>query len=267
MRILPLIPLIVLSFLLSSYSHAPTSQHVGLRKMSNRAFKTGEYLKYRIHYGIIDAGIAELRVGEVVKRRGRPVYHMIATGRSVGMAEWFFRTRDHYESFIDTQSIMPWEFIRDVDEGGYIIKRHLIFDHFNNTAKDLHLSDTKTYDIVPYAQDMLSCFYYARCLPTDNISPGFEIPVEMFLDHEDFAFKLRYLGSETVKTKFGRIRCKKFIPVVQSGRVFKDEEGLTLWVTDDANKVPVRLEAELAVGSIKMDLIDYENVQHPLKFH
>lgn len=237
-----------------------------LRKMENTSFKVGEYLKYRIHYGIIDAGVAELTVKSKTTKVGRPVYHMVAKGRSVGMAEWFFKTRDTYETYMDTEAMIPWEFIRDVDEGGYKIKRHLLFDHYNNNARDLDESPVKTYDIPQNSQDLLSTFYYSRCLPTEGLAKGQTIPVEMFLDHEPFSFKYKYLGTETMKTTFGKVRCKKFMPVVQSGRVFRDKEGITLWVTDDKNKIPVRLEAELAVGSIKMDLVDYRNNLHPIDF-
>ena len=234
--------------------------------VENNAFKVGEYLKYRIHYGIINAGEAELRVVETTTRNSRKVYHMVGTGRSVGMAEWFFKTRDRYESFIDTEAMLPWEFIRDVDEGGYIIKRHLKFDHYQQRAVETLAEPDKSYPIIQYAQDMLSAFYYARCIKTEDLQPGEELPVDMFLDYEDFSFKLRFIGYDEVKTRWGKVRCKKLIPVVQEGRVFRDKEGLTLWVTDDENKVPVRLEAELAVGSIKMDLVDYKNLAHPVSF-
>lgn len=234
--------------------------------IENNAFKEGEYLKYRIHYGIINAGIAELRVKEITTRNQRKVYHMVGTGRSVGMAEWFFKTRDHYESFVDTEAMLPWEFIRDVDEGGYIIKRHLKFDHYNNLAVETLDDPDRSYPIIQYAQDMLSAFYYARCMKTEELKPGEELPVDMFLDYEDFSFRLKFLGYEDVKTSWGKVRCKKLIPVVQEGRVFSDKEGLTLWVTDDENKVPVRLEAELVVGSIKMDLVEYKNLVRPISF-
>ncbi len=237
-----------------------------LRKIENTSFKVGEYLKYRIHYGIIDAGIAELTVKSKTTKVGRPVYHLVGKGRSVGMAEWFFKTRDTYETYMDTEALVPWEFVRDVDEGGYKIKRHLLFDHYNNNARDLEENPVKTYSIPQNAQDLLSTFYYSRCLPTDGLVKGQTIPVDVFLDHEPFSFQYKYLGIETVKTEFGKVRCKKFMPVVQSGRVFKDKEGITLWVTDDKNKIPVRLEAELAVGSIKMDLMAYKNIMYPIDF-
>ncbi len=264
--------LLFLSLLFFSPSAFIVSQsnHIGdngdLRHVSNSAFRVGEYLKYRIHYGIINAGIAELSVQRTTEKQGRPVYHMVGKGRSVGMAEWFFKTRDRYETYMDTEAMVPWEFIRDVNEGGYIIKRHILFDHYKNQAKDLEKSKTHIYDIKPNAQDMLSMFYYARCLKTENLKPGETLPIDIFLDHEDFSFKLKYLGREYVNTEWGKVLCKKLIPVVQEGRVFKDQEGLTLWVTDDESKIPVRLEAELAVGSIKMDLIAYKNLLRPISF-
>jgi hypothetical protein len=235
-------------------------------KLRQKAFKEGEFLEYRIHYGIINAGRAELRVKNLEFRAGRPVFHVVGTGRTVGMAEVFFRTRDKYESWIDADSLVPHEFIRDVDEGGYIIKRHLHFDHAQQKVKDnLHKVDT-VFDIPKNVQDMLSAFYYARTIDGSNLKKGDLIPISVFLDHEVFTFQLKFLGKDKVKSKFGKINCLKFMPYVQSGRVFKEKEGITLWVSDDESKVPIRMEAELAVGSIKMDLSNYKNVHPPLKF-
>lgn len=230
--------------------------------VENTAFKEGEYLKYRIHYGIIDAGIAELNIKETVVKQDRPVYHMVGTGRTVGMAEWFFKTRDRYETYVDADSIVPVEFVRDVNEGGFKINRHIIFDHTQDRAVDLK-DNNKSFSIANNAQDLLSTFYYARCINTENIKVGDEIPVHMFLDHEMYLFYFKYMGEENVDTKFGDVECKKFIPIVQSGRVFKEKEGMTLWVSKDKNHIPVRLETELAVGSIAIDLIDYNNLRHP----
>ena len=83
---------------------------------------------------------------------------------------------------------------------------------------------------------------------------------------EVFKFKLMILGRETMKTKYGKIKCLKIRPYVQAGRVFKESESVTMWVTDDENHIPVQIKAELAVGSLKVDLHDYKNVKYPLNF-
>ena len=82
---------------------------------------------------------------------------------------------------------------------------------------------------------------------------------------ENYVFKMRFLGKESLNTKFGKIKCMKFRPYVQSGRVFREKESVTLWITDDGNKIPIRLQAELAIGSIKVDLDEFKNLVSPFK--
>jgi hypothetical protein len=87
----------------------------------------------------------------------------------------------------------------------------------------------------------------------------------MFFDKENFDFKLKFLGREIIDTKFGKVASLKFRPYVQSGRVFKEQESLTVWISDDKNKIPVRLQADLAVGSIKADLEAYKGLKNSFK--
>ena len=86
-----------------------------------------------------------------------------------------------------------------------------------------------------------------------------------FFDSETFPFKLKFLGQESIKTSFGKIKCIKFRPYVMAGRVFKDEESLTLWVTADANKIPVKISANLDVGSLRADLVALRGLKHPFE--
>ena len=232
-----------------------------------KAFAVGEEISYRIHYGIIDAGEATIKVEKQTKLNGHSVFHMVGKGKSVGMAEWFFPTRDVYETFMDTQTLLPVKFIRDVDEGGYIIKRNVVFDRAKQTAVDSELKKDTVFTLPADVQDIFSAFYFARNLDVKDILPGDIIEMPVFLDHEIFPFKIKFVGRETVKTKFGKIKCLRFVPVVQEGRVFKDEDDMYLWISDDANHVPVRIKSELLVGSIKIDIAGYKGLSHPIKFY
>lgn len=236
-----------------------------LRVIDNKAFQVGEYLKYRVHYGIVDAGVAELRVQKMTVKNGRPSYHIVGTGKSVGMFNWFFKVRDRYETYLDKEAMMPWEFIRDVEEGGHEIKRHIYFNQYEQKAKDVKKSD-KEYDVPANVQDILSAFYYARSADYSNLKKGDMIEINTFVDHEVFPLNLKFDGYETIKTKFGEIYTMRFLPVVQKGRIFKEEDGVFFWITADANHVPVRVESELAVGSIKMDLIEYKGLKNKINF-
>ena len=105
-----------------------------------------------------------------------------------------------------------------------------------------------------------------------QISDGIEIPEHwprgtyfLRFDNETFKFKLKYLGRETIQTAFGKIKCLKFRPYVMAGRVFSEEESLTLWVSADENKIPMRIKADLSVGSLRSDLIAQKGLKHPFE--
>jgi len=237
----------------NSVAHAQKT----LRTVVNDAFRPGEVLKFRIHYGFVDAGSAQLEVkSDLMNFGGRECYHVVGTGQTVGAFDWFFKVRDRYESIIDKHSIIPWMFIRRVNEGGYIINQNVSFNHFKDSA----VSEKKTISIPENTQDLISAFYFARTIDFSNAKEGDVFPITGYLDDEVIPLNIKVIGRETIKTKKGKIRCIKFRPLLQEGRVFKEQEDMTVWVSDDKNKIPVRVQTDILVGSIKMDLVDYQNL-------
>ena len=110
---------------------------------------------------------------------------------------------------------------------------------------------------------MVSAFYYLRNrLDLENIAEDQYVDMNMFFDRENYKFRLKFLGRETLNTNFGKVPCLIFRPYVQSGRVFKESESLTVWVSDDKNKIPLLIKANLAVGSLKATLTDYKGLKH-----
>ncbi len=232
-----------------------------LRNVHNEAFKAGEILEYRIHYGLIDAGEARLEVKEKITTiSNRPCYHVVGTGQTKGAFDWFFKVRDRYESYIDKDALIPWIFIRRIDEGGYIKNQDVTFNHYKNTAS----SNKLTIPVPENVQDLVSAFYYARTFDYANAKIGTIFPLTAYLDDEVFTMNVRFIGREVIKTRLGNFNCIKFRPMLLEGRVFKDEEDMTVWVSDDDNRIVVRAEAKILVGSIKMDLKGYSGLANPL---
>jgi len=163
--------------------------------------------------------------------------------------------------------LLPVRFVRDVNENGYIIKRDIYFNRDKNWAKDLEFHKDFNFKKLPAnVHDIFSAFYFARALDVSAIKEGDIIHIPVFLDHEIFPFKIKFVKRELVKTDFGKIMCLKFVPVVQEGRVFKDEDDMHLWISDDSNHVPIRIQSELLVGSIKIDIKEYKGLVNPLTF-
>ncbi len=231
------------------------------------AFEVGEWFKFRIHYGIIDAGFATLEVKEAV-RDNKKVFHAVGRGYTVGMAKMFFKVEDNYESYFDKLTSKPYQYVRKIDEGGYTKNQEGFFNQDTNKilVKDYKNNTEKTISVTENVQDIVSTFYFLRNHPAvDKIKVNEYIPVDMFFDDEITKFKLKFIGRQDIDTKFGTVPCMVFRPLVQSGRVFKEEESLTVWITDDDNKIPVRIKANLAVGSLKADLDGFKGLKNSFK--
>ncbi len=231
------------------------------------SYDIGEWFKFRIHYGFVNAGYATLEVKDATMFN-KKVFHVVGKGYTTGLSRFFFKVEDVYESYIDRKSGNPYRFIRNINEGGYTKNQEGFFDQTTNkvTVKDYKKNSEKTFFTPKNTQDILSAFYYLRNYPTiDKITPGESIVIDMFFDDETTKFKLKFLGREDITTKFGVVSSMIFRPLVQSGRVFKEQESLTVWVSDDSNRLPVRIKADLAVGSIKADLDAFKGLKNPFK--
>jgi len=222
----------------------------------NLPFKKGEKLEYKIHYGPLAAGIARLEIKTISDQ-----YRFIATGKSTGIFNLFFKVRDSYESNVDKTSLHPNQFYRDVKEGSYKKKESVFFNYKLQQAE----STRDTIPLPKNTQDILSIFYYLRAQNFDTLKAGESFPIQVYLDDEFMESNLYYLGTDTIKTKFGWIACTKWAPELETGRVFEDDYGMSLWISDDANKIPLQIKTKVLVGSIKMDLIKYSGITEPLK--
>ena len=155
-------------------------------------------------------------------------------------------------------------FKRKIDEGGYKKHVHTSFNHETQKAYVQDFIRQKDSSIAfSNVQDMLSSFYFLRNLDVSKMKTGEEIVLDMFLDSQTYNFKLKFLGREVLKTKFGKVKPLIFRPLVQSGRVFKEQESVSIWITDDANKIPVKLKASLSVGSLRAELEAYKGLANP----
>ncbi|MGK0378600.1 MAG: hypothetical protein ACJA1Z_002415 [Patiriisocius sp.] len=232
-----------------------------------RAYGNGEWFKFRVHYGLITAGYATLKVDDAFVN-GKEVYHVQGEGHTTGITSWVFGVDDYYQSYIDKTKDIPYRFIRKIDEGGYKKDIQIDFDHESQIAivNNKKHKTTQEISLPDNAQDMVSSFYYLRNqLDITNLSEGDVLDMNMFFDGGTHKFRLKFLGRETLDTPFGRVPTLIFRPYVESGRVFKKEESVTVWVTDDKNKIPILIKADLMVGSLKATLTEYKGLKHQFK--
>jgi hypothetical protein len=254
------LPLLLLMFI------PLVNQAQEFRSIDNNAFKKSEYLKMRVYYrswitGKVTAGYADMTITEEDSLfHGRPTYHAVATGKSAKFYDWFFKVRDHFESYFDQEAFRSYYFMRRTREGGYKKDDDIYFNPKLLTAT----SRKATIPTPLHIQDFVSAVYFARTLDFKNAKPGETFPIDFHLDDSVYVSIVRYEGIEDIKIKMGKFRAYKFAPMMATGDVFSDEYPMYVWVSADENKIPLKAESKVVVGSVAAELVEYKNLLHPL---
>jgi len=232
------------------------------------SYNVGEKVIYTIQYGIINAGTGSLELNSETFN-GQEVWHSKLIAKTTGMADAFFKVLDIYESFIDPVTELPVMSIRNIREGRYRKYNEVLFDHKTRAYSAILTSDLTGIHITSRGiHDILSCFYYFRnhILPVDsNLKKGEVITIITWFTDELYPIRLRYVGTDEIKTKAGKIKCYKFNPVTEAGRLFKTEEDVSFWFSADKNFLPVKIRFDIFVGAFSIEITSYEWLKYPLE--
>ncbi|UOR05433.1 DUF3108 domain-containing protein [Hymenobacter aerilatus] len=241
------------------------------RVVSNDSFTNGEVLSYKVHYGLINAAEATIELSDNIHRvNNRPCYQATVTGRTLGSFDFFLRIRDTWRSYIDTATIRPQRFFRNIEENHYRKRETVDFDHTRATASvesyKKNKNDVKrgTFKVPSNVQDIVSGVYFLRTINFDQRRPGEVIRVQGFFDDEVFSMDVIYKGRETVETKAGIVRALRLVPKMPSNKLFRGENAISVYLSDDRNKIPVLIQAEMFVGSVKVDMYKYQGLKNRL---
>jgi hypothetical protein len=232
-------------------------------------FKHGEELVYKIYYNLnfiwVPAGEVSFRITDEGNQ-----FHYNARGKTYSSYEWFYQVKDEYDSWVDKATYLPNYSERSVNEGGYHIFEKISFNqsgHKTTVWRSTKKGDPETkteHGIKSEVHDVLSILYYLRNLEFNDKNPGYTVPFSVFMDQEEFPLKMRYMGKEPRKNvhNMGKYRTMKFQPAVIAGNVFTEDAKMTVWVSDDANKIPLLIESPVSVGSVKMTLKSYRGLKY-----
>lgn len=231
-------------------------------------YKPGEKVNYSIQYGFITGGRASLEL-QSENYNGKEVWHSKISARTTGVADAIYKVLDIYESFIDPVTELPVKSIRNIRENRYRRYNVVLFDHETRSDSSILSSDLTGIHITPpRIHDILSCFYYFRnhVLPdSSNLKIGKMTTIQTWFTDELYPIMLRYVGIEVIKTRLGRIKCYKFNPVTEKGRLFKTEDDVSFWFTADKNYLPVKIRFDIFVGSFNVEILNYEGLVYPLQ--
>jgi len=245
-------------------STGPLMAQSSVRVVNNNAFGYGEKISYTIKYNLyfnMDVGQVDFTIDdkpEVVA--GNNCFHITGKGKTFSFYDHFYKVRDNYETYLECNSLLPLLFIRNVNEGKFSFDEYVLFNHNLGIAK----SKKKTKHVPKLTEDVLSSIYLARTFDYANAKLGQSYTMNTYIDDSAYKVGVKYVGKEVLKTSLGKVSCIKLKPILIVDRLFKSQDDMTLWVTDDENHIPVRIESGISVGKIVADLSSYSGLKNPM---
>lgn len=234
--------------------------------LQNTSFERGEKLVYRVHYGFLNAGKAELEINQkLFKVADKICYRINVYGKSVGSFDFFTRIRDHWGTYVDTATLIPYMSYRYIQEGKYKLKEELIIDQNDHKlTRKVEGQKDELFDIAANVQDIVSGYYYLRAMRFEDFKIGDTIKIDAFFENKGYLFQMKYLGEVKIDTDIGEYHAHVISPIMPPNPFFKGDNSVKVWITSDANKIPLKAKASTYLGAIEMDIEEAKGLRHKL---
>lgn len=239
--------------------------------IKNEVFQTGESATYNVYYkiGFVWFNAAEVKFEANYKKyKNKPSYHLVSVGNTLPNYDWIYKVRDTYQSIVDTNTLTPYWFKRNTSEGGRRVNNSYTFEDsliYSSIIKDDDPEIKDTLQSKQCTSDVLSAIYACRNINFKELEINDTVPLNMVLDNEIYSLYIRYLGTDSTQIRNEKIYdCLKFSILLVEGSIFKGGEDMTVWVTNDKVRVPVRVEAKILIGAIIAELNTVEGIKYPM---
>ena len=239
-----------------------------IKQSKNSSFLQGEVLTYRLHYGLITAGEATVRVDpKLAEIKGVNCYDFNIEGKTTGAFAAIMTIEDKWRSFVDTASLQPIQFSRKIIENNYFLQEKVEFD--NTKAKVTwekrdKIKKRENYEVPNDVHDIVSAYYFLRNIDYSNMKVGERTNIKAFFEDKLYNFEVEYQGKDVVKTKLGKINAIRLIPIMPDNELFEGNNSIHFWLSDDKNKIPLKVQAKMFVGAVEVDIKSYQGLRYDL---
>ncbi|MFP4094238.1 MAG: DUF3108 domain-containing protein [Cyclobacteriaceae bacterium] len=245
---------------------------IGLNKDAF-SFKAGEKLDYKISFGLFSAGEASMQIApHVFQINGSDCYKIDFYGKTTGALSWVAKVDNNWGAYINQQSLLPEASYRKISENNYRKNEWVDFEQNPGAVSNIDYREYKTdgieikkqrlYEAQGQVLDLISGFSFLRNHELKDLKPGDRLELQTFFEDTIYQFQVEYHGIEEVKTKTGKFKAYKLRPLMPANKLFAGENPVTVWLSADQNKIPVRMEADFVVGKGKCILENYQNLKY-----
>jgi hypothetical protein len=255
--------------ILFAFTQESSEQYTSVK---NESFSRGEVINFKMTYGIFTVGKGSVRIAPTYyKINDRNCFKVDVAGKTVGMVDWVADVDDKWGAYIDTVALVPHQFYRRIREGRYKKDEWTNFDHskrkievktINNKTGEF--KEPKYFDAPSHVRDMVAGFLFLRVMDFSKLKVNDTVAINGFFEDEFYKMNIVYKGKETIKVKAGKIRALVFKPVMPKNKVFDGENSITAWFSDDKNRIPIKIDAKMFIGSAGVELTEYSGLKNPL---
>lgn len=260
----------VLALALSGFIAIPRQRSA---KKPFSSFGKGEQLKYRVKFGFFTVGSATTVIDQKIHTiNAQPCYKVEGTGETADWVSIISPVKDVFGAYLDTLTLSTQVAYRKLQEGDYRLDELSTFNHKTRKV-EVKVRDRETgiygepkeFDIPENAKDLIGGFMLLRQIDFTNLHRNDTVTISGFFEDKSYFLKVMYKGRDVVHTKLGRIPCHKLVPVMPDNKLFDGENSITVWISDDGNKIPVRMQAKMFVGHTGMELEGFRGLRNQLK--
>ena len=239
----------------------------------NNTIAAGEKLTFTAAYNMsgLLTNLAQVTMEtSEVKTSKATLLRLKCKARTYSKWDNFFKINDLYESYVNPNSLKPYLHKRDIKEGGYYKFMQYNYNHKTQTVKSLMRKRrgdgtfwevNKNLNIGNQTRDLVTTLYYIRNLDIHKATIGSSDTYSILIDNEENIIKITFLGKETISTKLGKKECYK-LSITMNNNLLKGNNDNLLWLTADANKIPVYAKFKVAVGSGELRIKSATGLKH-----
>lgn len=260
---------IVLSAFQSSNSETEYIQ------VNNESFDVGEEVEYKMNFGVFTVGKGKMKIHPTIHNVNyRGCYRIDIWGKTSGMVDWLARVDDNWGAYVDSAALVPHIEYRILKEGNYRRNEIVKFDHATDNI-EVKLVDKNTgefkepmyYAAPDNVRSILSGLLYMRNMSLDTVNVGDTLTISGFFEDSFYDLDIIYDGKGNIKTKAGNFNAIKLVPIVPDNKIFNGENSITAWFSDDKNRIPLKVEADMFIGSAGVELISFKGLRNPVNAH
>jgi hypothetical protein len=237
------------------------------------SFGKGEQLEYKVSFGFFTVGKAITRIDSRVHNiNQQPCYKIDAFGETSDWISWVTDVKDNWGAYIDTTTLSTQVAYRKIREGRYKKDEINDFDHKSRkvTVKVMNqetgvYEEKDKYDIPKNAKDLVGGFMLLRQIDFAKLHKGDTVTISGFFEDTSYYLKVMYKGKENIHTKVGKIPCNVMIPIMPDNKLFDGDNSITVWISDDGNKIPVKIQAKMFIGHTGLELVSFRGLRNQIK--